>query len=275
MGRRRPCTRSSTPLRTRPCSRPEHGRVRAVYTCTQSVYTAASLKSCTRPVHGRVHGCEHGPCTRVHDHAHSLYTAVCGPCTFVHAAYTHPCTRPCTWLCTGCVHVTRPCTWPGDRLRGRAMYTAIYTCIHTWPCTRAVYIHVRVHDRVRTRPITGSCIRPCSRPVHGLLTAVYMARKRSCTRPVHGHGHGLCTQPCTRPCRRPCTSPCTRRCNGGVHGRPCTPPVHDREHGLYTAVYTHIRPVYETYRICNFLTNSCDYIRKQSQADYCLSPDVH
>jgi len=40
-----------------------------------------------------------------------------------------------------------------------------------------------------------------------------------------------------------------------------------RAHGYVTAVYMYTRPIYKTYRICNFLTNSCcDYIRKESKA---------
>jgi len=52
--------------------------------------------------------------------------------------------------------------------------------------------------------------------------------------------------------------PCARTVDTvRVHGR------HGR-YGRVLAVYTCTWPVYETYRICKFLTNSCDYIRKQS-----------
>jgi len=51
--------------------------------------------------------------------------------------------------------------------------------------------------------------------------------------------------------------------------------VHGGVTAVYTAGYTYTRPVYKTYRICNFLTQCCDYIRKQSNARYCLSPEVY
>jgi len=36
-----------------------------------------------------------------------------------------------------------------------------------------------------------------------------------------------------------------------------------RVRGGVSAVYTYTRPIYKTYRICKFLTNSCyDYIRR-------------
>jgi len=38
----------------------------------------------------------------------------------------------------------------------------------------------------------------------------------------------------------------------------------DREQSLHTAAYTYTRPAYKAYIICNGLTNSCDYVRKQS-----------
>jgi len=73
--------------------------------------------------------------------------------------------------------------------------------------------------------------------VHGFNTVVYMA----CSRPVLVDNR---------------LGPLGRVHGGRVHSR-----VHGYEHGLYTK-----RLVCETYRICNFLANSCDYIRKQSKA---------
>ena len=98
-----------------------------------------------------------------------------------------------------------------------------------------------------------------------LVTAVYTVRKRPCTRSytrVHG--------PYTAKNTAGVHSRVHDRVDGRVLGR-----VHGRVHGGVTAVYTYTRPVYETYSICSFLTNSCDYIRKQSKAPYCLSPEIY
>ena len=81
--------------------------------------------------------------------------------------------------------------------------------------------------------------------VHGRVHDPHLAPKRLCARPVHGRAHVYTAR--TRPWTRP----------------------------MYTAVCTYKRPVYESYKICNFLTNSCDCIRKQSKAPYCLSPEVY
>jgi len=44
-----------------------------------------------------------------------------------------------------------------------------------------------------------------------------------------------------------------------------------RARGGVTAVYTYTRPGYKTYRMCNFLTNSCcDYTRKESKVPLLL-----
>ena len=68
---------------------------------------------------------------------------------------------------------------------------------------------------------------------------------------------------------------CTRPVHGCVHDR-VDRRVLGRVHGLYAAAYTYTRPaVYETNRIFNFLTNSCDYCCKQSKAPYCLTPVVY
>jgi len=165
-------------------------------------------------------------------------------------------TRPCT--CT--VYTACTCTWP-CRVHGRAMYTvvytgrvhghvrAVYTC--TRPCTRFVY--GRVHGRA---PFTAR-IRPCNRHVRAVYTCIRSVYIQPYTRSACTVVYG----PCPRPCRRLCT--------GRVHTTwPCTWPVN-------TACTPHTRPVYETYRIFNFLTNCCDYICKQSKAPYCLSPEVY
>jgi len=159
-------------------------------------------------------------------------------------------------------------------------------------CTRSVHGrgHGRVHGRRHgacTQPsvytaCTRPCTRPSTRPVHSLLTTVYTARKRpytavQCAQAMHidGRLHGRCTYTAVHTCTWPVHG-CVRAVYkamyttvDGVH-RPCarlvytavscTRPVHGREYGLYTAVYTYSRPVYETYRMFNFFTNSCDYI---------------
>jgi len=141
--------------------------------------------------------------------------------------------------------------------RVRAVYTAVYGP-YTRSCTPAVYIHGRVHG-----PCTCTAVYTCVHGrVHGLYTAVKTARARprtrsvvyTCTRSVHGDGHG------------PCTRPCKGRVHGRVH-RPYTRRCIGRVHGPYTAVNTYI--------IRSFLTKCCDYIRKQSKAPYCLSPEVY
>ena len=187
---------------TRLSTRPVHSRLRAVYTCTRSLYTAVynpCTRSCShvhgpcsRPYNGRRpiravnYGREHLYTVPVHSRVYSLYVAVYGPCTL-----DTTCTRPCT----GRVH---------GRAHGLYIYKAVYT------------------GRVRTR----QCTRPCT-----MYTAVY-PRRVPCTRP--------CTMytavrvPCTRPCRRahgpytavfpytvllrPCTRPSTCRQHGRVHG---------------------------------------------------------
>ena len=97
---------------------------------------------------------------------------------------------------------------------------------------------------------------PCSfLVVISLLVRTAFSQSTGPARPcVHGRIYG----------RTVCTAACTA----------CTRSVHDREQGLYTAVYTYSRPVYETYRICNFLTNCCDYIRKQIKALLLLVTEV-
>ena len=81
----------------------------------------------------------------------------------------------------------------------------------------------------------------------------------------------VCT--CTRPVHRSITAvhglyrPCSRLCTGRVQVYTTAYMV------VYMVVYMYTRPVYETYRICNFLTNC--YIRKLSKAPYCLSPKVY
>jgi len=102
---------------------------------------------------------------------------------------------------------------------------------------------------------------------------VYTARKRSLVDSrVHHHGW-------TRPvytavyttvhgCLRAVYIVVTRRC--------ARPSRHCPYTAVNTVVYTYTRPVYETYRICNFLTiKTRDCIRKQSKASYCWSPEVY
>jgi len=130
-----------------------------------------------------------------------------------------------------------------------AVYTVEYTC--TRPCNG----RVRSHGRVRAVYTT-------------VYKAVYTGRM---------HGYTARTWPCTR-VHGPYTAMVTARVHsriqdrvdgrvlGHAHGRIMT--VYTaRVRGRYTAVYTNTRPIYKTYRICNFLTNSCCvYIRKESKA---------
>jgi len=109
------------------------------------------------------------------------------------------------------------------------------------PCTYTASVHGRLYGRVH------------------MYTAVY----RSYTWPVYSRVHG----------RVHSRVQYTRPCNGRVHG-PCTLSVHGRVHGLYMAEYTVVctstRPVHETYRILDFLTNCCNYVREQNKASFCL-----
>lgn len=98
--------------------------------------------------------------------------------------------------------------------------------------------------------------------------AVYMCT-RPCTWPIHGGGHGLYTTLYM--------TVYTAMDTACLHGR-VLHYVDGCVHGGVTAVYTahkYTRPVYETYRICIFLTICCDYMRKQSKASYCMSPEVY
>ena len=91
----------------RPCKRPIHGRITAVYTtgtrpCTSTRHVHGRRRPCTRPVHSRVHG--------------RCIQAVCTACTL-------PCTRPWTGG-TALVY---------GGLHGPYVYTA-HTRQSTWPC---------------------------------------------------------------------------------------------------------------------------------------------
>ena len=100
-----------------------------------------------------------------------------------------------------------------------------------------------------------------------MYTAVYTARTRavyttvfaSRTRPWHVW-YTARTQPCTwAGINGLCTRPCTR----SVHG-----PVHDHVHGPYARSCTRVHGPY-------FLTNCCDYTRKQNKAPFCFSPEIY
>jgi len=170
----------------KPCTRPYswvHGQYRAVYTCTQSAYTAVYT---TR---GRVHGCVHGPFTR--PCADRVYVTrpcrspVHGLCTYtavytirvrthgrvhgrsdVYAARTRPRT-PVHCLVTGRVHLyttrTLPCTWPCSRAHGRIHVSTA----RTRPWTRPVYTAVCItlyrylgHGRMYTDREHGPYMKP-------------------------------------------------------------------------------------------------------------------
>jgi len=120
----------------------------------------------------------------------------------------------------------------------------------------------------------GPCTRPCTGRV--LYTVVYTGHVH--TRPVYTAVYTV-VYTCTRPSNGRIHGPYTAvylilsYLNGRVHG-PCTWSVHGRVHGLYMAEYTVVctstRPVHETYRILDFLTNCCNYVREQNKASFCL-----
>ena len=126
----------------------------------------------------------------------------------------------------------------------------------------------------------------------------YKPCSQLCTGSLHVYTtvYTACTQPHTWSCTRSCSWPAHGRLHGRVDGPYTTEygpysavftartwPVHAVYTAVFTArtrrrtrlVYTYTRPVNETYRICNFLTDCCDYIHKQSKAPYCLSPEVY
>ena len=272
---------------------PVHGTYTAV--CT------ARTRPCTRPVHGRVHSLR----IRVHHRYKAVYEPYTRPCTRpVHSRIHGPCTRPvhgsvnvrAHGSCTRVVYTAR-------RVHGRKAYRAMYT----FPDVTLQTCAAR-HGRVRG-PFTArsrQCIRPCAtavrhvhtstpqpkRPctrhvhfrVHGQYTVVYMAGRprlhgrvhgprrhvtavgrvhgrnatctRSCTRPIHSRVHvrlhGQCTWPRTRTvCRNgphttvacrlgTCTWPGRPTCR--IHGpdsrctRPCNGRVHGPLHGHVRAM---------------------------------------
>jgi len=246
-----------------PCNGRVHGHVHgcAAYTAVYSPCTPPSVyTACTRPVHGRVHGRVPGPYTAIHMYTVRVHSRV--HCTRLCTWAVYTCTRPCTGLVhagdpvhglhtdvqavyavvfTGSKPVftahTRPCNGSVRAVYTCTLsaYTSVYTAVY-WPCTWAVYIHGRVNG-------------PCT------YTAVYMA-VQTCTWPCSRSVHGVVTA-VYMACKRPGTRLVHCVCTACI--RPCT-----RIHGPYTKA-----------RLCNFLTNSCDYVRKQSKAPHCLSMELH
>ena len=91
----------------------------------------------------------------------------------------------------------------------------------TWPCIWPV--HGRVHD-----PVHGLCTQSCTRG-HGFYTAMDTAH-------VHSRVHD--------------------RVDGrvwAVYMAVYTASVYGGVAAMYAVVYMYTRPIYETYRICNFL----------------------
>jgi len=141
------CTRPCT-SRSRPCSRPAHGLVTAVYTAHKRLYKLQILQVSYT---GRVY-----VYTTVYK---PRFTAVYGPCT-------PPSTWPYTRRVHGCVHGLYP--WPCTRVHD--CYTAVYTG----------RVNGHIHGPVRGRlhgPVHG-CVHepypwPCMVRLH-VCTAVYV-----------------------------------------------------------------------------------------------------
>ena len=124
----------------RPCKRPVHDRITAVYTtvytsgtrpCTSTRHVHGRRRPCTRPVHSRVHG--------------RCIQAVCTACT-------RPCTRPWTGG-TALVY---------GGLHGPYVYTA-HTRQSTWPCNGSTYGKYTYSRYDSQRPLGQLTTRaPCS-----------------------------------------------------------------------------------------------------------------
>jgi len=160
---------------------------------------------------------------------HGVYTVMhTAVYIVVHTTAVYTCTRPCT----GRVHV--------DTTVYKAVYTGrihVYTA-RTWPCTRVRCTWPK-HGHNNNNNNNLICIAPECQTSEAMVTArVHSRIQDRVDGLVMGHAHGRVM------------TVYTARVPGGV-----------------TAVYTNTRPIYKTYRICNFLTNSCcGYIRKESKA---------
>jgi len=209
---------------------PVHGTYTAVYTVRHGAYAAvytARSRPCTRPVHGRVHSRVHmHTCTpplqsRVRAIYMAVYTASTQPYTrALYTARIRLCKYSCTRVYTGRVHgrVHGPsCTWqvglPGHvhipRRHVHSPFTAVYTAVSDGRYTAVRHVHTSIP------PLKGL--------VRAMYTSVYMASTQSCTWQVglHGRVHGP---------KRNVTAV------GRVHGRTVTRHVYGRVHVPYTAV---------------------------------------
>jgi len=196
--------------RSRPCTPPLQGRVRAIYT---AVYTAVVYMA----------GRTTGPCTRSQTARYgrvrpvtTVYTARSQP---IHCSVNGRVRRPYgRYTAVRHVHTSTP------QLKGRAASTQ--------SCTWQVGLHGRVHGPRRHVTAVGRvhgcnapCTRLCTRPIHS---------------PVHVRLHGPCARSRTRTvCRNgPHTAVACRlgtcirsgRPTCRIHG-PCTVLVHGRVHG--------------------------------------------